>query len=219
MRFIIIINLVLLSLIPRAQNSNIELIRSAFEKNYLIYKISEKLKKNELLTDNKLNAYSRIYSSDWLPNFDYRLIVNIKKTDIIYPDSTFKVYSIYIPREVYQSTLTNVRIEKHTTAHWDKFNKYYLIAINDENKIKYLSGAFFLDVIIDDFKLNNYSMESIEKYLKIRLYNYRFSSINFIKQTRKRIVYEALSNISKKKYQIILLKNNLDKIKVIEYRK
>jgi len=197
-----------------SQDIKMEIIYSAFEKSYHIHKIKERLKQDEYMMIDRLNQYHRLNSFDLLPDFGYRLVTQIKKEDIVYPDSSYSLYSIFVQSEVYENKITEGRIECVNTFHWSKFNRYYLMAINDNNhKVKYLSGAFFLDIIADDFQLKQSQVE-LENYLKIRLFNYQLTSLKFKKETRKHIVYTAYSKEVNQNCVIVIHKNNFDAIEI-----
>lgn len=186
MRLIILLHLMFFPLIPKAQVINTETLDKV-RKNILSYHIRYSLPYDiGLADDGCLLVQDGKYKFEWLSslgNLSLRLLVS-QCSELSYPLSDYKLFEIkkhkfgFVDKDgvlKYLSDMTSFTSDEK-----------YLIAINDSNQIKFISGNMFLHRISEDFDFQNDS--GIINYIRIRLYNYELDNIDFIKK-RKGIIY------------------------------
>jgi hypothetical protein len=92
----------------------------------------------------------------------------------------------------------------------------YLIAYDKEiDTIKFLSGNFFISPIANDFYLDISNPTSFKDFLWIKLFNWKASQIQFLKKRRRKILFEAFSDLIKERILIEINSEDFDDLKVL----
>lgn len=150
-----------------------------------------------------------------VPESGYRLKFKIKEEKIIYPDSTYKVYSFYKSGDEYY---TNNKYDGSIASNFPyplKYDNYFLVAINDELDVKYLGGNMFLSLVADDFDFSN--SESMLMFVKFKTFNYQFVDYLEIIKNDEQIVYEVLNSKTNKKLNLIVSRYNMENIEIPDF--
>ncbi|OFX60747.1 MAG: hypothetical protein A2046_07875 [Bacteroidetes bacterium GWA2_30_7] len=162
-------------------------IENNVAKNIFIYR----LKTSPIVENDLSDKYLKPYNSflNVLPDFGYKLDLQIKQSKLLYPDTSFILYSIYKKYDRYFND--SIIIDKD----FPYFNNdcYFLVAINSNNDLKFISGNFFLNSIYKDFKLDVNVPESYYNYIKLKTFNLQTDKILFVKTNKKQLIFVAYS--------------------------
>lgn len=155
---------------------------------------------------------SDFFYESFLPDFGFKLDMQINKLSWSYPITDFEVYQVIVDEFRYEKD--NGYGARKSFSAWT--DKYFLIALNRSTKeIKFISGQFFISAIADDFKLNTKEPQSLLEYLKFRVFRYQVKDITFIKKKQSKYYYHAYSESLKKNVTLIVYLNDLEEPRVI----
>jgi hypothetical protein len=123
---------------------------------------------NNVLRDGE--PFYRILSPAAGTNLD----IQANKIEFNYPKTGLEFYEIIKLRFTFLDNKGSMNIESFAA------NRKYLVAVNPlVNKLRFISGNFFLSRIAADFELDAERPESFFKYLEVRYYNMGLTKIKF----------------------------------------
>ena len=189
----------------------IKYIENKTIKNILIFRIKTTSIVENDLHDKFLKPYVSFF--DVLPDNDCKLVLEVKKIDIQYPDTSIKLYSIFKNHDQYDC---GAKVIEPSFSYFP-IDRYFLIGINKKNEIKFISGNFFLSAIKNDFKLDINDPYSFFEYLKFKTYYLQIKDLKFIKQKKKQFIFEAYALELDKTVNIIVSLDDIEDIVVNYY--
>lgn len=180
---------------------------SLIEKNILIYRIYKTNEVGNDLENGALKPYTSLFNL--LPDDGYHLNLSASKSGLSYPDSNYVLFSIY--KEADQFTKGNKIVEQEFQP--TLFDRFFLIGYDSiNNRIKFISGNFFLSKISDDFKNLPSDSNALIKYIQLREYFLQIDNIIILKKGKKFVTLSAESKEIQKKIKIRVWYNNLENI-------
>jgi hypothetical protein len=191
--------LVIYSLVCVAQSDTTEIKENIYNrvyKNvaafYINYAVKSKMELNQGYLFDNMNNY---FFDSCLPDKGFKLDMKITKLDWKYPVDGYSVYEIKLNglsfvNELSGKIKTTLQIDgslKHSLS------RYYLLCINGEKIIKFISGSYFLNNISNDFKLDINNLKSYIDYLKFRNFEDQIDEIIYFKKKRGKLLFKGYS--------------------------
>lgn len=191
-----------------------EYVYNKVYKNIAAYQL--KYNRTDLNSNNQLSSEMNFYFDKFLPDYGYKLEMEIKKLPTEYP----------LDYELYQVTLEDRILyfeERPNIIFLDKGekmlpkNRYYLIAINKKDRyIKFISGQFFTTSIAKDFQFDTTNPKTIIKYIELKLFNLQINQVEILKIKGNKVILKAYSNEMKKEVRVFLnIKHPENSLKVM----
>ena len=150
-----------------------------------------------------------------LPKDDYSLHLGIKKTQIEFPNKDFIIYSITNNNYEYRKMNNDWMLSVNSAGCGHiPFGGRFLVGYS-RKKILYLSGMFFKNSISKYFDLNISKPASFYDFLKIKLYNYGFSSFRFKRKNSNFILFSGFLKGVKKPAKIRVNRKLFDEIEIL----
>lgn len=166
-----------------------------------------------ILTYQIRNSHSTSYN-DLIPDEGYKLLLKIESIPNTFNlNNKWKFY--YIENDNFKFSNGKSLIIKtftHVIPEYYKLSRKSLIATNEKNELIYLGGNFFKNSISDQFILSLKNIESYYPFIRIKLYQYNFEKIKFLRKNRNVILFEAFSNALWRKITIKVNRINPDEI-------
>ena len=172
------------------------------EKNILVYRI-----KNYELGDYR----DLLPSNGWSLNLKFgkvRDTFNLKRRDWIFYEVINENY------ETSNGETSTLKTFTHGRPQFYKLSDKSLIAIDKNKNVIFLGGNFYKTSIADLFLLTEKNIISYSKFLHLKLFHYRIELLNFKKNNKKYLIFEAFSNTISRKIIIKVEKLNPDIISV-----
>lgn len=192
------------------ESKKVEYIENAVIKNILIFRIKTTPIVENNLNGNFLKPHTNFLSI--IPDFGFKMVLELKEINFDYPDSTYRLYAFFKKYDRFKRD--SIFIESDFTYFYN--DRYFLVGMNPEYELKFISGNFFLSSIKKDFKLDIKKPESFNNYIKFKTFNLQTDNIIFIKKKKKKLFFNAYSSELKREINIIINTDNMDNI-LIEY--
>jgi len=192
-------------------NANAYLYNAVY-KNIAAYNIrNSSFTFNGVIVSDMFRSNADFFYDRLLPDYGYRLKMDIDKSDLKYPLSSFALYKIH----TYGFTFVNERGDTALSSnHWTPNN--YLIALDRSNgDIKFVSGQYFISAIGDDFKVTPDNPSTLIPYLQLRAFYVGAKNITFKRKRSKTFIYEGYSNEYNRTLRIVVPIKDIEHIKVI----
>jgi len=191
------------------RNNTIEYIYNHVYKNIAAYNIRYGSNWFNGLSFNDRLRYEIGSPYDMLmPDYGYKIKMDIEKLDSFYPNPRYHLYKIYLKDF---SWVPDDPKRGEISSHYIISTDNFLIALNEGNgDIKYISGQFFQSFIWDDFHLDIKDPLTFIYYLTLRSFNVGGGNIKFKKKTHKQLIFDGYSNIFKKPIIITVDKKEID---------
>lgn len=181
-------------------------IENKTTKNILIYRI-----RNTFVVENDLyNGFLKqsVTFLNILPDNGCKFELEINRVFIPYPDSSIRLYTLFkkYDRFVCDSiTIAPVYPYFHP-------DRYFLIGIDNQNEIKFISGNFYLSRIKNSFNLDVNNPTTFYKYLKLKAFQYRVKDIEFVKSKKKQLIFSGYSSELEGFINLTINKSDLDNV-------
>jgi hypothetical protein len=185
-------------------------VENAIVKNIVSYHFRYALEFDlNLSSDGILLSDNKMFFTELWPTNENVLKISISESDLYYPKSNYKIYSIFKRGfQIGNDSVSTYRILSSFSAD-DK----YLIAYDEESdRIKFLSGNFFKSLISGDFDLALQRPDSFYDYLKIRSYNLECKDIKFKQFKKNEVYFSAYSESLKENVLLIVGKKDFDSV-------
>lgn len=162
---------------------------------------------------------SKEFVKDLIPDYGYKLFLKFDTIDSIqYPLKNYTLIAIDKDKYgiMYEKKYEKVSILRKIFYDYFPYNRYYLIAYDTiKHDIKYISGAFYLTRISDDFKFND--VQDYINYIKLKTFRYKITDLIFEKQSRKCISFRGFSTYLQKYVRITLYFKDLDIVDIVVF--
>jgi hypothetical protein len=162
---------------------------------------------NGSVRQNIFRSNSDFFYDAFLPDYGYKLEMDIQKLAWQYPDKEFDLYKVFVNGFKYSAGNDSASIL--TMGKWTR--RDFLLAFNKRNgEIKFISGQFFISAIADDFKFEINEPSSYLNFLKLKLFPYQVDNITFVRRKHKKLYFMAASGTLNKSLYIILPLKDLE---------
>ncbi len=190
MKLLCILNFILASLICNSQVID-SVTLNKVRRNILAYHIRYSLpydfglKEDGYLYEREKYKFERL-----IPSGDLKLKIEFSPCNALsYPLSDYKLFEL---KKSGFSFYDQEGKGYHFRMSSFSCDEKYLIGIDENTKqIKYISGAMFLHDISDDFRFEE--EKDFIDFINIKLYNYEFTDIEFVKKRRRIMFFKAFS--------------------------
>lgn len=195
------------SLISQEINEN-EIIEEKVLKNILIYRLTKTSVVENSVNGNFLK--DNTYFWNLIPDIGFRMKLNIKEEDILYPDSTYQLFSIYKKHDTFTNDEINFDLDFPFNL---QFDNNFLVALNRSGEMKFISGNFYNTKIMGDFNIND--SLSLLTFIKLKTYQYQLKDFSIVKRNKKKVVFKAKSPETNSTVDIIALIKDMDNLHII----
>lgn len=161
-----------------------------------------------------LRDYGDFFFQEMLSNeYDLELKFSIVDT-IVYPISKYSLFSIDKNGFYFYNSKDSIGYYFNLPSF--SSDSYYLVAFNPKaNKLKFLSGNFFLSKVAKDFALDPEDPDSFYDFLRIKLYNKLADEVVFLREKRKHLYFKVYSRYAKRYLEVKVNKSNPDDISIL----
>ncbi len=191
---------------------------------------------NGVIFKNTFRDNADFFYGFFLPNYGYKLELNIVNLDSSYLSTAFRLYKIHLvngfsfaldtkqPGYASHGLVTDNDSLGPVTGYGSLgpiTSDDFLVALNEATgSLKFISGQFFHSMISEDFTIDRKNPETLIQYLRFRSFVVGGQDIKFKKRKHSKLIYEGFSNLYHCPFLIEVDKKNLDytTIKIIKNR-
>lgn len=198
-----------------------EVIYNKVYKNIAAYYIKYSINvEPNLRTSNLLSDDYNYFFDKCLPDEGYKLDMEITRLNWTYPIPGYLVYQIKI--NGFRFTNDKLKKTKVIQSYDGQLSQppwnYYLLAINRQCGIKFISGTYFTHDISKDFKLDEGNPLSYIEYLKYKAFQAKISKLKFSKKEGRKIYFDAYSEELQSMVTLIINVKNPSNLEIKKYK-
>lgn len=188
-------------------------LRKLISKNIMAYHIRNAQPFELGLSDNNSLTNRLMFFDAILPDNEHELSIEFEKCDLIYPNKNYKVFHIIKRGYQFSDSKGNTALD----FSFPRFNcdENFLVAINGENNIKFISGNLFRSKFYEDFNLNRNNPSTFIKYLEFYFYYAGVKNIRYKYAKHKIFYYQAFSDCLNKEIILSIDINDWQNIKIL----